>query len=180
MKPAPKSNLFGPLTLVGRHQIGASLLYCTNTPRLLWVPNEASPPTTGYYWTRWLDNLGIRYCSFEQLTHEHGGYGVSLSNQYFFSGKICHRAKQLGLTIVWSSEMIWHHEGEKSKQFDKGWLIKCCMYLKFNVRLSPGYGCLPSTLTGNYIGTPKLFPFRQRRNDQFTIGRLSCPAVESF
>mgnify|MGYP000884393758 CR=1 FL=1 len=142
------------------------------------VPNEARHLTTGY-WTRWLDNLGIRYCSFEQLTHEHGGYGVSLSNQYFFSGKICHRAKQLGLTIVWSSEMMWHHEGE-IEAIRQGMVDKVLYVSEIQRQaLSPGYGCLPSTLTGNYI-EPKLFPFRQRRNDQFTIGRLSRPAVEKF
>jgi hypothetical protein len=38
--------------------------------------------------------------------------GLSLSNEMFFSKRIAHCAKEKGLRIVWSSEMIWHHKGE--------------------------------------------------------------------
>lgn len=38
--------------------------------------------------------------------------------------------------------------------------------------LSPGYGKLPGIITGNYID-PSFFPFKERHNGVFTIGRLS-------
>src|SRR5262249_39650067 len=42
-----------------------------------------------------------------------------------------------------------------------------------------GYGQLPSVLTGNYID-PKFFPFRERKNSTFAIGRLTRPAPDKY
>jgi len=142
------------------------------------VPNETRHLKVGH-WTRWLDSLGIRYCPLDRLTRARGGYGISLSNQHFFTARICHRAKELGLTVIWSSEMMWHHEGEL-EAIREGMVDKVLYVSEIQkAALSPTYGFLPSTLTGNYI-EPSLFPFHERRNVQFTIGRLSRPAVEKF
>jgi hypothetical protein len=39
-----------------------------------------------------------------------------------------------------------------------------------------GYGALPFAITGNYID-PAFFPFKERQNPIFTLGRLSRAAL---
>ncbi len=45
--------------------------------------------------------------------------------------------------------------------------------------LSPGYASLPGKITGNYID-PTFFPFRNNRNEVFTIGRLSRADIAKY
>lgn len=56
--------------------------------------------------TRFLDKLGVRYDLLECLPAKLSGFALSLSNQCFFTHRIAHRAKERGLTLVWSSEMM--------------------------------------------------------------------------
>lgn len=125
-------------------------------------------------WTRFLDKLGIRYCAFDALPAKLKGWGFSLCNSRFFSEKIAHRAKERGLKIVWSSEMMWHHDGEL-EALDEGIVDKVLYVSELQKKyLSKGYEGIPSAMTGNFID-PKSFPFRLRKNPTFTIGRLSRP-----
>lgn len=130
-------------------------------------------------WTRFLDKLGIRYCVMEHLPDKLEGFALSLSNHRFFVERIAHRAKEKGLKIVWSSEMMWHHEGELEAV--QGGLVDKVLYVSEFQRksLEEGYGDLPWAITGNYID-PASFPFKERRNPVFTIGRLSRPALEKY
>lgn len=142
------------------------------------VPNE-NRHLHNTTWTKSLEKRGIKYAMLERLPPKLNGLGLSMCNDCFFVQRIAHRAKERGLKIIWSSEMMWHHQGEldavKEGVIDKvlytSEFQKCC--------LEPGYGNLPSIITGNYID-PSLFPFKKRQNVTFTIGRLSRPAWEKY
>lgn len=123
-------------------------------------------------WTRELDKLGVAYLSIDQLPHRLHGIGLALCNSAFFKDGIAKRAKDLGLKVIWSSEMMWHHEGELDAV--KQGLVDKVLYTSElqKEKLAQGYGTVPSAITGNYID-PACFPFRERRNSTFTIGRLS-------
>lgn len=142
------------------------------------VPNERRHMDSPY-WPAFLRKLGIRYCLLDQLPRRLNGFALALSNQCFFSHRICHRAKDRGLRIIWSSEMMWHHEGEIEAV--KAGLVDKVLYtsrLQQTV-LSPNYAGLPGVITGNYID-PAYFPFTERRRVGFAIGRLSRPAPEKY
>lgn len=130
-------------------------------------------------WTRFLDKLGIRYCLLDQLPAKLKGFALAMSNDRFFSDKVAHRAKAKGLKIVWSSEMMWHHDGELKAVRD-GVIDKVLYVSELQKKhLAEGYRDLPWAITGNYIN-PSFFPFKERRNQTFAIGRLSRPAPEKY
>ena len=130
-------------------------------------------------WTQFLANLGIQYCLLDQLPDRLEGFALALSNHRFFVTRIAHRAKEKGLKIVWSSEMMWHHEGELDA-VQQGLVDKVLYVSELQKKaLAEGYGELPWQMTGNYID-PAAFPFHERRNPVFTIGRLSRPAPEKY
>ncbi|MBM3883020.1 MAG: glycosyltransferase family 4 protein [Verrucomicrobia bacterium] len=130
-------------------------------------------------WMRRLRELGVAYGLLEQLPGKLEGIGLGMSNQCFFTHTIAQRAKERGLRIIWSSEMMWHHKGELEAV--KQGIIDKVLYVSEVQKeaLAPGYGALPSAMTGNYID-PAYFPFKERRNPAFTIGRLSRAAPEKY
>src|SRR4051812_34247237 len=75
------------------------------------IPNSARH-LRDKFWTGFLSKLGIKYCLLDDLGPKLEGFGISLCNRHFFSDRIAHRAREKGLKIIWSSEMMWHHEGE--------------------------------------------------------------------
>jgi hypothetical protein len=146
--------------------------------RITVIPNE-NRHLENESWTRFLDRLGVKYKLLDQLPKKLDGFALALSNQCFFTHQIAHRAKERGLKIIWSSEMMWHHEGEL-EAVEEG-IIDEVLYtseLQKSV-LAPAYGRLPGVITGNYID-PGFFPFQERSNSTFTIGRLSRAAVEKY
>jgi hypothetical protein len=135
------------------------------------VPNHAAR-LREQYWTRFLEKLRIKYMTFRHLPRKLQGIGLSLCNRRFFLDKIAHRVKERGLKIIWSSEMMWHHEGEL-EAVKQGVVDKVLYVSEFQKRyLVKGYGNLPSAIVGNYID-PRFFPFNERRHRTFAIGRLS-------
>ena len=137
------------------------------------IPNDAAL-LEQRIWTRELDSLGIQYTSLERLPARLTGFALSICNEGFFSSGIALRAKELGLKVIWSSEMMWHHQGELEGV--KQGLVDKVLYTSEVQKkaLAEGYGDLPWAITGNYIEADS-FPFRERRNSTFTIGRLSRP-----
>jgi len=135
------------------------------------VPNE-NKHLHDRHWTKFLDAYGIKYALFQNLPSKLEGFGLSMSNQCFFSHRIAHSAKEKGLKIIWSSEMMWHHDGEL-EAVKQGVVDKALYVSEFQKRtLAPGYADLPSAITGNYVES-EFFPFKERHNANFTIGRLS-------
>ena len=123
-------------------------------------------------WVKYLERLGIHSTLLERLPRDLTGCAFSLSNTRFFADRIAHRAKERGLKIVWSSEMMWHHTNELDAVREG--VIDYVLYASEFQRsiLQPNYGDLPGRVTGNYIDADD-FPFLERRNPTFTIGRLS-------
>lgn len=64
------------------------------------------------HWTSFLDGYGCKYTTMEKLGDSLDGYALSMCNDFFFKNDIAKKAKEKGLKIVWSSEMMWHHQGE--------------------------------------------------------------------
>lgn len=142
------------------------------------VPNSTQQLRDGY-WTDVLRKLGVVCTSFENLPTKLDGFGLALSNECFFEHGIAHRAKQKGLKIVWSSEMMWHHKGELEAA--RNGVIDKVLFTSELQRtiLSHGYQGIPGAITGNFID-PEQFPFQERRHSVFAIGRLSRAAVEKY
>ena len=130
-------------------------------------------------WVGFLRKLGIRAALLRDLPSRLEGFALSLSNQRFFTDGIAQRAKERGLKIIWSSEMMWHHQGEL-EAIQAGLVDRVLYVSEFQKqRLIKGCGELPSALTGNYIA-PDSFPFQERRHPIFAIGRLSRAAPEKY
>jgi hypothetical protein len=142
------------------------------------IPNE-NRHLHNKVWTKFLENLGVKYCMFDKLPQKLNGFGLSMCNDCFFTHRIAHRAKERGLKIIWSSEMMWHHQGELEAV--KEGIVDIVLYTSEFQKsaLAPGYGQVPGIITGNYID-PSYFPFKERRNPTFTIGRLSRAAPEKY
>jgi glycosyltransferase involved in cell wall biosynthesis len=142
------------------------------------VPNDARF-LVGEFWPAYLKERGVHSCTMEDLPKRLEGIGLAMSNDCFFTDGIAKRAKEKGLQIVWSSEMMWHHAGELDAVAEG--VIDKMLYtseLQKSV-LGKGYGSLPSHVTGNYIDAT-YFPFSERLNETFAIGRLSRPAAEKY
>jgi len=131
------------------------------------------------YWTRFLGRLGVCYLPLRELPRKLEGYALSLCNPRFFSNGVVQKVKERGLRTIWSSEMMWHHDGEL-EAIKSGWVDKVLYVSEVQQRcLSKNYGALPSVITGNYID-PTYFPFKARRHRTFCIGRLSRADAEKY
>jgi hypothetical protein len=131
------------------------------------------------YWVRVLQSRGIKICLLENLPRSLNGYALALSNRRFFSEGIAQTAKESGLKVVWSSEMMWHHPGEV-EAVREGLVDKALFVSELQKAfLSKGYGLIRSHIVGNYID-PEAFPFHEKADGPFTIGRLSRAAPEKY
>jgi glycosyltransferase involved in cell wall biosynthesis len=174
-KPRPPIYIFGwPSFLGGADTKLAHLLRLLHREFSITVIPNDPPRLKEKVWTRALDQLGIRYTTLDRLPRRLKGVGLSLCNDRFFTEGIASRAKERGLRVIWSSEMMWHQDGELDA-VKQGLLDKVLYTSEIQKKtLSEGYGDLPGHITGNYID-PASFPFVERRNRTFTIGRLSRP-----
>jgi glycosyltransferase involved in cell wall biosynthesis len=142
------------------------------------IPNHAKR-LGEKFWLEFLKRFGATACLFENLPEKLHGWGLALSNHWFFQRGIAVKAKERGLKLIWSSEMMWHHEGEL-EAIANGIVEKVLYTSKIQKAvLSKAYGDIRSDLTGNYIH-PSFFPFNDKKNGPFTIGRLSRAAVEKY
>jgi glycosyltransferase involved in cell wall biosynthesis len=178
--PRPRLYFFGwPSHLGGADTKLAHLLLLLHRHcRITVVPNDESR-LKETYWCKFLDRLGVHATLLSRLGPRLEGFALSLSNGCFFTRRIADKVKERGLRTIWSSEMMWHHEGELEAA--KQGLIDHVLYVSEFQReaLRPGYGTIPGTITGNYID-PGEFPWIERRNATFAIGRLSRPAWEKY
>lgn len=139
--------------------------------RITVVPNRAKL-LEQREWTEFLKRHGVSYSSLAALNGNLSGTALSMCNPHFFTGHLAQMARERGLRVVWSNEMMWFHDGEKEAV--KNGLIDRVLYTSEfqKQKLSPGHGDLPGVITGNYID-PRQFPFVGRQHETFTIGRLS-------
>jgi glycosyltransferase involved in cell wall biosynthesis len=122
-------------------------------------------------WTNYMDKYKVNYCSQDNLPSNLDGISLALCNMDFFKNEIYKIAKNKGTKVIWSSEMMWHHGGEleaiKNGYIDKILYVSDIQKSRLNYSANT-----PWSMTGNYIN-PDYFPFKERDNIQFTIGRLS-------
>ena len=139
--------------------------------RITVIPNDPEQ-LQERVWTRELDALGIKYLRSEELPSRLHGVALSLCNGSFFRDGIAARARERGLKVIWSGEMMWHFDGEEEAV--KQGVVDKVLYVSEVQRkaLAGGHGKLPWSMTGNYVD-PACFPFRERHHPTFTIGRLS-------
>jgi len=150
------------------------------------IPNDANQ-LKQKDWIDSLESRGVKFISREDfiaLPDNLNGYALSLSNGSFVSGlNLCNLAKSKKLKVCWSSEMMWHFPGELENIKAKN--IDVVLYTsEFNRQaLEPGYlqanSRIESYIVGNYID-PTKFPYKERKNKNFTIGRLSRADKEKY
>jgi glycosyltransferase involved in cell wall biosynthesis len=123
-------------------------------------------------WVDYLRRHGATCCSLANLGRKLDGTALVMCNARFFADGVAAMAKERGLVVAWSNEMMWYHPGER--QAIAAGLVDRVLYTSEFQRqkLAPGHGGLPGFITGNYIH-PEQFPFSERRSNPFTIGRLS-------
>ncbi len=146
--------------------------------RLTLVPNTAEE-LNDHRWRSACEQWGARCCLFDQLDPHLNGTGLALCNGRFFPDRIAHRAKERGLRILWSGEMMWPHPGELDA-IREG-VIDQVLYVSplQQMALQARHAGVPWALTGNYVN-PDEFPFRRPVSGPFTIGRLSRPDPDKY
>lgn len=141
-------------------------------------------------WSAWVAACGCRAAVLEDLPERLDGWAVSLCNAEFLKSGVLFEVRRRGLKVAWSSEMMWHFQGECAA-LALG-LIDAVLYVSGaqRRRLEPAYlhalggggaaasledsdavsGWLPAApgrppvrwvTTGNYVD-PEVFPFRVR------------------
>jgi hypothetical protein len=132
-------------------------------------------------WTKFLDSLNIRYTSLDQLPGNLTGVALAICNDQFFVRGLHREAIKRGLSVVWSSEMMWHHQQEVEQI--KAGAIHRLLYVSEIQKAALRYESfcdVPTRITGNYVD-PSAFPFTTRNEREcVTIGRLSRAAVEKY
>lgn len=133
------------------------------------APSQYDPPND---WTRYLDKLGVKYGLKEDMQgYQEGEIALSLCNPYFFKQGFCDDAKSKGLKVIWSSEMMWHHQKEL-EYVNKGMVDKV-LYVSDIQKASLTYPeSMPWSMTGNFINADR-FPFQRRSANGLVLGRLS-------
>ena len=63
-------------------------------------------------WWKFLKRLGVKTALWNDLPKKLSGVALSLCNGKFLGEGIVLQAKQRGLRVIWSSEMMWHHGPE--------------------------------------------------------------------
>lgn len=133
-------------------------------------------------WRKFLKRLGVKAALWSELPKKLNGGALSLCNGRFLGEGTVLQAKQRGLRVIWSSEMMWHH-GPEIAAVAFGVIDKVLYVSEMQKQLlAPGYGKCPSAITGNYID-PSFFPFSERpraADAPLVIGRLSRPDPAKF
>ncbi len=108
----PKLFIFGWPSFVGGAdtKLAHLLVLLCDHCNITVVPNESRHLRDGT-WEKFLASRGIKYALISDLPARLTGIALSMSNECFFTHRIAHRAKEKGLTVIWSSEMMWHHQG---------------------------------------------------------------------
>jgi glycosyltransferase involved in cell wall biosynthesis len=128
---------------------------------------------------RILRDLEIPFGLLKDLSPGTGGTVLAVCEREFFSSGTARRFRDLGLRIVWSNEMMFPFPGEAEAAREG--LIDRVLYVSEHQAdtLRETHAGVSSRLTGNYID-PADFPFVERRNPAFTLGRLSRADIEKY
>jgi len=133
-------------------------------------------------WTDYLASLNVKWIRFSELPNKLEGYAIAFTNDRYIEF-VARVVKERGLHVVWGNEMMWLHEGELD--LVRQGIIDTVLYTSDINRkcLSGEYERANSNIrfftVGNYIDADS-FPYRERHNEQFTIGRLSRPDPDKY
>ena len=129
--------------------------------------------------TSFLKRLNIPYYERRHLELARGAIALVICEIDFFLSGWAKRLKEAGVRVVWSNEMMWEFKGEaeavKAGLVDKVHFVSAFQAAKF----AELYRGVPSAIPGNYVA-PEDFEFKERRNNTFTIGRLSRPDPDKY
>ena len=189
-KTSPRTNklyVFGwPSHLGGADtKLDNTLQLCKDFLDITVIPNDCNQLKQD--WKGIYESYGFKCISREDfiaLPDELDGHAISMSNGSFTSGcTLCKLAKSKGLKVLWGNEMMWNFPGELD--CIKNGYIDTVLYSSHFNRQCLEYSYLTANpqvegiVVGNYID-PKKFAFKERKNDQFTIGRLSRSDTEKY
>lgn len=130
-------------------------------------------------WTDYLDNLKIKYCSFKDLQPRLEGQAISFCNPEYVGGRqIAKEVRKRGLRTIWGNEMFFPFPGELDLVW-QGYIDVITFPSKTNQDMMMQNYARTATIFSifiveNYIDET-LFPYKERQNEKFTIGRLSRP-----
>jgi hypothetical protein len=108
-----------------------------------------------------------------------GDVVVAICELGFFLSGAAAEFNRRGIRIVWSNDMMWEFKGE-GEAVRQG-LIDRVVFVSEVQRTAFAklYNGVKQFLIPNYVA-PERFPFRERQNPAFTIGRLSRPDPVKF
>lgn len=117
---------------------------------------------------------GLRIECISNVSLTLGHVVLAVCERGFFISGAAERFKRMNIRVVWSNDMMWtfDHEIEsaKNKIIDRVIFVSEIQRKAFeNIYSHVDYRIVP-----NYVA-PERFPFVERRNPVFTIGRLSRP-----
>ena len=175
-----------PLYLFGvPGKVGGAATKITHLLRLLHRDLQITvvPPAPEHLKSRELRGLlepfGIRAALFKDLPKRLEGVGLAICERDFFATGKAREAKERGLRLVWSNEMMFAFKGEAEAALGGG-IDRVLFVSEFQARaFAEVHRGVPSFLTGNYID-PDDFPWHERRNPVFTVGRLSRADPEKY
>ncbi|MBM3840631.1 MAG: hypothetical protein FJ398_22250 [Verrucomicrobia bacterium] len=129
--------------------------------------------------TTFLDNLPIKYCSRKDVPEKVEGVALGVCELDFFISGTAAAIKKKGMKLVWSNEMMWEFKGEADAVREG--LIDRVLFLSEiqQAAFSRLYASIPQYLIRNDVTTTD-FPYVERGNSVFTIGRLSRPDPVKF
>jgi len=124
--------------------------------------------------TNFLAELNVPYCLRKDVPPKAEGIALAMCELDFFTSGTAASIKEKGLRLVWSNEMVWEFNGEASA-VQQG-LVDRVLFVSHiqQEAFKELYRRVPQEITGNYI-SPDDFPYTERKNEVFTIGRLSRP-----
>lgn len=192
VKSSPKSNnlyVFGwPSHLGGADtKLHNTLCLIKDFMNITVIPNSCHQLKEKYWYDLYTKEYGFKCISREEfiaMPSRLDGFALSLCNPSFISGcTLCKLAKEKDLKVLWGNEMMWIFEGEL-ECIKNGYIDTVLLTSKFNEeQLAKEYfkanPSIEAYIVSNYIN-PKDFPFRERNNDRFTIGRLSRADVDKY
>lgn len=156
---------------------------CAKDYSITVVPNDAFR-LSEKNWTDWMDSLGVKYCTQDQLPEKCDGFAFSCCNFRIFSDKDRLRSiKSRGLKFIWANDMMWHTEAELAA-IRQG-MVDVVLYTsdfhaqKMHTEVAAARPTQPIRILKNYIDSSH-WPMIVRPDRQPVIGKVSRPDTAKF
>ena len=116
----------------------------------------------------------VRVIRRDELSKSRHKAGIAVCELGFFESGVPELLKERGIPLVWSNDMMWEFSGEPEAV--KNGLINRVVFVsdlqrQYFERL---YSDIEHRLIPNYV-SPDRFPYLERVNQTFVVGRLSRP-----